>query len=233
MLGGASSVATACSLVAEVRFASESAFDPHAVPISNPKVSSARARFNRPVARRDATTSIVPRLRVPIAAASTLDRVFDRASAPVLGPYPRPPMKTRTLLLLALGCGLAILLAGGVLLFMLAGQDDPEPPVALGVESSVGDMRVIVLSAVEQPAAEVLTVELVVGGVDDPDGVAGFELIASGRPVSPSDASTCGPTTVEPQPCTLEFDVSTADGESRVLRYRRGDDQVRWDVGER
>ena len=90
-------------------------------------------------------------------------------------------MKTRTLLLLALGCGLAILLAGGVLLVKLAGQDDPEPPVALGVESSIGDMRVTVLSAAEQPSANTLTVELVLGGVDDPDGAAGFELIASGR----------------------------------------------------
>ena len=139
-------------------------------------------------------------------------------------------MKTRTLLLLALGCGLAILLAGGALLVMLAGQDDPEPPVALGVESSIGDMRVTVLSAVERPDAEMLTVELVLGGVDDTDGAEGFELIASGRPIRPSAASTCGTTTLEPRPCTLVFDVSTADGDSRVLRYRRGDDLARWDV---
>ena len=94
-------------------------------------------------------------------------------------------MKTRTLLLLALGCGLAILLAGGALLVKLAGQDDPEPPVALGVESSIGDMRVTVLSAAEQPETDTLTVELVLGGVDDPDGAAGFELIASG-PADPT-----------------------------------------------
>ena len=73
-------------------------------------------------------------------------------------------MKTRTLLLLALGCGLAILLAGGVLLVQLAGQDDPEPPVALGVEVSVGDMRVTVLSAAEQSETQTLTVELATGG---------------------------------------------------------------------
>ena len=139
-------------------------------------------------------------------------------------------MKTRTLLLLALGCGLAILLAGGALLVMLAGQDDPEPAVPLGIETSIGDMRVTVLSAAEQTDAKVLTVELVVGGVDDTDGAAGFELIASGRPIPPGDPSTCGETTGEPRQCTLVFDVSTADGESRVLRYRRGDDQSRWDV---
>ena len=137
-------------------------------------------------------------------------------------------MKTRTLLLLALGCGLAILLAGGALLVMLVGQDDPEPPVGLGVETSIGDMHVIVFGAAAQD--EPLIVELVLGGVDAPDGAAGFELIASGRPIPPGGASTCGATTVEPRPCTLAFDVSTADGESRVLRYRRGDDQARWDV---
>jgi hypothetical protein len=139
-------------------------------------------------------------------------------------------MKTRTLLLLALGCGLAILLAGGALLVMLAGQNDPEPPVELGVEASIGDMHVTVLSAAEQPEAEMLTVELVVGGVNDPDGAAGFELIASGRPIPSGDPSTCGDTRVDPRSCTLVFDVSTADGESRVLRYRRGDDQARWDL---
>jgi hypothetical protein len=142
-------------------------------------------------------------------------------------------MKTRTLLLMALGCGLAILLAGGALLVMLAGQDDPEPAVALGIEATIGEMRVTVLSAAEQAEPKVLTVEVVVGGVDDTDGAAGFELIASGRPIPPGDPSTCGATTGEPRQCTLVFDVSTADGESRVLRYRRGDDQARWDVGAR
>ena len=140
-------------------------------------------------------------------------------------------MKTRTLLLLALGCGLAILLAGGVLLVMLAGQDDPRPPVAIGVDSEIGDLHVTVLSAAAQSEAQTLTVELQLGGVNDPDAAAGFELIASGRPIPPSDASTCVMATEEPRRCTLVFDVSTADGESRVLRYRRGDEQARWDVG--
>ena len=140
-------------------------------------------------------------------------------------------MKTRTLLVLALGCGLAILLAGGVLLVKLTGQDDPRPPVALGVEASVGDMRVTVLTA-ERTGTEGdrLTVEVALGGVDDPDAAAGFELIASGRPIPPGAASTCGATSARTRPCTLVFDVSTADGESRVLRYRRGEHQARWDV---
>jgi hypothetical protein len=142
-------------------------------------------------------------------------------------------MKTRTLLLLALACGLAILLAGGALLFRLAGQDDPEPPTALGVATPIADMRVTVLGAAEASdaaGAGRLVVDVVIGGVDDPDGADGFELIAAGRPLQPSGAGTCRATGVEPQPCTLVFDVSAAAGESRVLRYHRGDDQARWDL---
>jgi hypothetical protein len=91
-------------------------------------------------------------------------------------------------------------------------------------------MRVTVVAAAERSEPQVLTVELELGGVDDPDGAAGFELIASGRPIKPGESSTCGVTTSEPLGCTLVFDVSTADGESRVLRYRRGDNQARWDL---
>ena len=39
-------------------------------------------------------------------------------------PYPAP-VRTRTLLLLAVGCGLLILVAGAFMLVGLAGQDDP------------------------------------------------------------------------------------------------------------
>ena len=52
-------------------------------------------------------------------------------------------MKTRTLLLLALACGVAIMLAGAVFLVQLSGQDDVEPPVALGDAVTAGDMTVL------------------------------------------------------------------------------------------
>jgi hypothetical protein len=91
----------------------------------------------------------------------------------------------------------------------------------------IGDMRVTVLGAAED--GDRLDVDVLLGGVDDADGAEGFRLIASGRPV-PAGAGSCGATTVTSNPCTLVFDVSTADGESRVLRYRRGDDQARWDL---
>jgi hypothetical protein len=141
-------------------------------------------------------------------------------------------VRTRTLLLLSLGCGLAIMVAGAVLLFQLSTRDELSDPVPLGESALVGDMSVVVDGAVE--ADGLLDVSVRLGGVADPDGASGFRLIASGRPVSPEGGSqdgSCGATTVEVQPCLVRFDVSIADGSSRVLFYERGDEQVRWVLG--
>jgi hypothetical protein len=137
-------------------------------------------------------------------------------------------MKTRTLLLLALVCGLAIMLAGAVFLFQLTGQDDVSVPIAIGEPVEVGDVTIVVLGASEADGA--LNVTIAIGGVDDADGAAGFRLIASGRPIVQSSpgAGGCLSTTVVEQRCSVQFDVSTADGVSRVLLYSRGDEQARW-----
>lgn len=144
-------------------------------------------------------------------------------------------MKTRTLLLLALGCGLAIMSAGAVFLLQLARQDDVPDPVAIGTTVRVGDMDVAVVDAVE--TSGLLDVRVRIGGVADADAAAGFRLIASGRPLGPLVASAdapddaCGPTTPDVIECHVRFDVSGADGRSRVLFYERGDDQERWALG--
>jgi hypothetical protein len=139
-------------------------------------------------------------------------------------------MKTRTLLLLALACGVAIMLAGAVFLVQLLGQDDVEPAVAIGEQVVVGDMRVTVQAVTESAGA--LDVTLRVGGVDDDDPTREFRLIASGRAVEPDLAGehegVCGSFTVTDQTCRLRFDVSGADGTSRVLFYERGDQRARW-----
>jgi hypothetical protein len=141
-------------------------------------------------------------------------------------------MRTRTLLLLALACGVAIMLAGAVLLVQLSGQDDVQPPVALGDVATAGDMTVVVDGADE--ASGFLDVTVRIGGVADVDGAGGFRLIASGRAVEPVSGAVdgcCGPTTVAQQTCVVRFDVSAADGFSRVLFYERGEDGVRWVLG--
>lgn len=134
-------------------------------------------------------------------------------------------MKTRNLLLLALGCGLAIMLAGAVFFVQLATQDDVEPPVPIGEAVVVGDMAVTVVRADE--SSGVLRVEITLGGTDDLDPSDEFRLIASARPVPRSDSS-CGPSDAADQTCTIEFDVAAIDGTSRVLFYERGEDQARW-----
>jgi hypothetical protein len=134
-------------------------------------------------------------------------------------------VKTRNLLLLALGCGLAIMLAGAVFFFQLATQDDPEPPVDVGETVEVGDMRVTVDAAEE--TGGILRVAVTLGGADDDDPADEFRLIASARPV-PVSTSDCAASGADDQTCTVEFDVSGVDGVSRVLFYERGDDQARW-----
>lgn len=138
-------------------------------------------------------------------------------------------MKTRTLLLLALACGLAIMLAGAVFLIQLTTQDESAEPSALGEVVGVGDMRVRVDGSVE--TAGELDVTVTIGGVDDPDGAAGFRLIASGRASTPTVSGgreACRATTLAMVTCHLYFDVSAADGDSRVLFYDRGEERARW-----
>lgn len=138
-------------------------------------------------------------------------------------------MKTRTLLLLSLGCGLAIMLAGAALLIQLTGQDEAVPPLAVGDADVVGEMEVVVLSAEESGGD--LRVAIEIGGTADDAPADDFRLVASGRPlrVASSDCRAVDPLIDSvPVLCTLTFDVSAADGTSRLLFYERGDDSARW-----
>lgn len=134
-------------------------------------------------------------------------------------------------MLLALGCGVAIMLAGAVFLFQLTNQADLAEPVPIGQPTIVGDMTVTVDSSDE--ADGLLDVSVTIGGVSDIDGGEAFRLIASGRPVTalPDGPAVCAATTTEAITCHVYFDVAASDGTSRVLFYERGDDQARWVLG--
>lgn len=131
-------------------------------------------------------------------------------------------MKTRTLLLLALACGLAIMLAGAVFLFQLVTRDEIAEPVPIGTAVEVGDVTATIVGTTEADGQLIVDLTLVAPAGIDP--TTGFHLIASGRAVEPA-------TVVCPGACTIEFDVSGADGTSRVLFYERGDEQARWVLG--
>jgi hypothetical protein len=135
-------------------------------------------------------------------------------------------MKTRTLLLLSVGVGLMILLAGGVLLLQLANESAAVEPAEVGEAVEVGDVDVVVFGA-EEGATFAVDVEL--GGVDD--DLSGFSLATGDRRLQPltTDADgRCTEITVAEQRCRIEFDVSAADGSNRVLVLRRGDEQRNW-----
>jgi len=99
----------------------------------------------------------------------------------------------------------------------------------VGDEVSVGDVTATVTGVAEVDG--LLTVAVVIGGVDDGDGIDSFRLITGDRRLEPVAAPAderCDSITVAPRTCTIDFDVSAADGSSRVLVLRRGDDQRNW-----
>ena len=139
-------------------------------------------------------------------------------------------MRTRTLLLLAVACGLAILVAGVAQLLRLGNQDE-STPAAIGETVRVADMEVTV-EAVGEREDRVL-VDIEIGGVDDADGADGFDLVVSSGTLRADETAGnhCGATTVAVQPCTLAFRLGDDAGSSRVLVYRRGEEQAHWDLG--
>ena len=139
-------------------------------------------------------------------------------------------MRTRTLLLLAVVCGLAILVAGVVQLLRVANQDEPPRGARVGERVLVGDMEVTVADVSERAGRLLVDIEL--GGVDDPDGATSFTLVvpSSALTADPTAGNHCGATTVAVQPCTLSFRLDGDGASSRVLVYQRGDERVRWDL---
>lgn len=142
-------------------------------------------------------------------------------------------MRTRTLLILAVACGLVILVAGSLQLLRLGDSSDATPDLRVGDTARAGDLTVTVVSADEADGQ--MRVVVRTSGVDDPLGFDGFELLAP--PVrlparGDTSAQACRELTVAEQSCTLTYDTSGAsrDG-ARVLLVRRGEDQRRWALG--
>jgi hypothetical protein len=136
-------------------------------------------------------------------------------------------VRTRTLLLLAVACGLVILVAGVIQLLRIAEQDDVPPARAIGEAVEIGDLTVIVDGFTERAGRGVVALEL--GGVDDPEGTDDFRLVVPGASLPPLEDG-CAGTTVDRRVCSLTFDLSGTDGSGRVLLYRRGDERARWEL---
>lgn len=136
-------------------------------------------------------------------------------------------MRTRTLLLLAVTCGLAILIAGTVQLLRLAGQETA-PLLSVGGSGTAGDAAVLVEHYAE--ADGVATVTVTLSGVDDADGLDGFTLVGPGATVGPNQRGddACEGFTVEPVTCTLTFGTADVQGGDRLLVFSRAAETVRW-----
>jgi VCBS repeat-containing protein len=140
-------------------------------------------------------------------------------------------MRTRTLLLLSVGVGLAILLAGGVFLFQLSNESATVEVAAFDDEVEVGDVVVTVDDVSERGTSVSVLVEI--GGVDDADGIDSFRLITGSDSLAPVQAPAdgrCTSITVAAQRCSIDFDLGGPDASNRVLVLRRGDEQRRWDL---
>ncbi len=140
-------------------------------------------------------------------------------------------MRTRTLLLLAVVCGLAILVAGGIQLWRVGGDSSASDDLAVGDRAVAGDMVVTVVAADEVDG--LMRVDVRLSGVDDPDGLDDFRLVVPGAALQPLSAAqagdgACRDVTVAEQSCSLVFGTEAVDGSARVLLVRRGEDQHRW-----
>ena len=147
-------------------------------------------------------------------------------------------MSTRKLILTALVCGLAILIAGGVKLIQVASDEVAVEVLAFGDEATLGDMTVSVLDVEQRPDATLVTVTMT--GVDLTSGAAdGWRLLADGRvqepaiengrvqePARVSDTDGC--TAVRagaPTRCTVRFDAVES---AATVAYVRAGEQRQW-----
>ncbi len=112
-------------------------------------------------------------------------------------------MRTRTLLLLAIGCGLVILLAGGIQLWRVGGQQQSSTLLQRRRARQGGRRHRRTGVVVDAETSELVAI-VQVGGIDDPDGLDGFTLVGPGKVVAVS-SSTCDGITVAARDCALTF----------------------------
>ena len=136
-------------------------------------------------------------------------------------------MSTRKLILTALVCGLAIMLAGGFKLFQVATDDVEAVVLALGTEQTLGDMVVTVTAVEQRQDGTFVTVSM--RGVEGADGLEGWKLLANGKlndPLSGTEAPECVTKAAQNVTCVVPFVESV--GSSVTVAYQRADAQSQW-----
>ena len=134
-------------------------------------------------------------------------------------------MSTRKLILTALVCGLAVMLAGGIKLFQMATEDVEAVVFSLGTSQTLADMTVSVTNVEQEADATLVTVTMV--GVEGANAAEGWRLLANGTVISPLlTKSTCRTTTNDVvETCVVGFPESTG---SVTVAYLRAGEQSQW-----
>jgi hypothetical protein len=136
-------------------------------------------------------------------------------------------MSTRKLILTALVCGLAIMLAGGFKLLQVATDDVEAVVLDLGTEQTLGDMVVSVTDVDQHDDGTFVTVSM--RGVEGADGFEGWKLLANGKlndPLTSGDVDEC--ITKAAQTVTCEVPFVSSVGASVTVAYQRADSQSQW-----
>ena len=139
-------------------------------------------------------------------------------------------MSTRKLILTAIICGIAILIAGSLKLFMVATDDTQIQILALHTPSTLGDMTVSVEAVKQSTDATFVSVTMV--GVDGADAREGWRLLAGGTVLSPialpagAEGVACDTTVSDvAAQCEVAFPASSG---SITVAYLRAGTQSQW-----
>jgi len=141
-------------------------------------------------------------------------------------------VSTRKLILAALLCGVAIMVAGGVKLAVTLSEGAEVVVLPLGEEARLGDMTVAVIDVSDIGTRTAVTVSMV--GVAGADATEGWRLLAGGIVTSsvpaPDDpggaAEPCATTSAESTVrCTVWFPASEG---TRTVAYLRAGLQRQW-----
>ena len=137
-------------------------------------------------------------------------------------------MKTRTLILWSLVCGVIILVAGSIKLFQVSSDDATVEFLAFGESTTVADMVVAVESV--ESTGEVTLVTVTMNGPDGADAREGWRVVAGDRVLAPVEApiteeSECATVSATPVTCVVAF---VAVDESIVIAYLRAGEQRQW-----
>ena len=134
-------------------------------------------------------------------------------------------MSTRKLILTALICGLAIMVAGGTKLFQMATEEATSLVYSLGTSKTLSDMTVSVMDVQQNTDATLVTVTMV--GVEGGNAAEGWRLIVGSDVISPLLSKTdCQSTTTDAAiTCVVGFPESKG---SVTVAYLRAGQQSRW-----